>query len=48
MTELDPYLELWRSIPCKEGVLEIVAVEHDATSTKVPRIPKGTAGRALE
>jgi hypothetical protein len=37
-----------RSIPCKEAVLEIVAVEHDATSSKVPRIPKLTAGRALE
>ncbi len=48
MAELDPYLDLWRSIPCKQGVLEIVAIEHDATSKKVPRIPKGTSGRALE
>lgn len=48
MAELDPYLDLWRSIPCKQGVLEIVAIEHDATSTKAPRIPKGTSGRALE
>jgi len=48
MEELEAYLDLWRSIPCKQGVLEIVAVEHDATSTKVPRIPKGTSGRALE
>jgi hypothetical protein len=48
MAELEPYLELWRSIPCKRGVLEIVAIEHDATSTKVPRIPKGTSGRALQ
>ncbi len=47
MAELDPYLDLWRSIPCKQGVLEIVAIEHDATSTKVARIPKGTSGRAL-
>jgi hypothetical protein len=47
MEELAPYLDLWRSIPCKQGVLEIVAIEHDATSTKVPRIPKGTSGRAL-
>jgi hypothetical protein len=45
--ELEPYLDLWKSIPCKEGVLEIVVVEHDAESTKVPRIPKGTDGRAL-
>ncbi|MGA2272765.1 MAG: hypothetical protein ABSH00_04360 [Bryobacteraceae bacterium] len=48
MAELEPYLDLWRSIPCSQGVLEIVAIEHDATSTKVPRIPKGTSGRALE
>jgi hypothetical protein len=48
MSELDPYLDLWRSIPCKQGVLEIVAVEHDATSKKVSRIPKGTSGRALQ
>jgi len=48
MAELGPYLDLWRSIPCKAGVLEIVAIEHDATSTKVPRIPKGTSGRALQ
>jgi hypothetical protein len=48
MAELEPYLDLWRSIPCKQGVLEVVAIEHDATSTKVPRIPKGTSGRALQ
>ena len=48
MAELDPYLELWRRIPCQQGVLEIVAIEHDATSVEVPRIPKGTSGRALE
>jgi hypothetical protein len=48
MSELDPYLDLWRSIPCENGVLEIVAVEHDTTSKKVARIPKGTSGRALQ
>jgi hypothetical protein len=48
MAELDAYLDLWRAIPCSAGVLEIVAIEHDATSTDVPRIPKGTSGRALE
>ena len=45
--ELSPYLELWRATPCEEGVLEIIVVEQDAESTKVPRIPKITAGRAL-
>jgi hypothetical protein len=46
--ELEPYLDLWRSIPVKQGVLEIVVIEHDATSTSVPRILKGTDGRALQ
>jgi hypothetical protein len=47
MQELEPYLELWKAIPCVQGVLEIIAIEHDGTSTKVPRIRKGTSGRAL-
>ena len=47
MAELEPYLDLWRSIPCEQGVLEIVTIEHDATSKDVPKIPKGTSGRAL-
>ncbi|MFI5386259.1 MAG: hypothetical protein ACHQ50_09075 [Fimbriimonadales bacterium] len=45
--ELVPYLDLWRSVPCASGVLELVVIEHDTTSTEVPRIPKGTSGRAL-
>jgi len=46
-SELEPYLDLWRSIPCSNGVLEIVVIEQDAESTSVPRIPKGTDGRSL-
>lgn len=46
-SELEPYVDLWRSIPCTSGVLEIVVIEHDAESTSVPRIPKGTDGRSL-
>ena len=46
ITELDPYLDMWRSIPCSKGILEIVVIEHDATSIDVPRIPKGTDGWA--
>lgn len=46
-SELEPYVDLWRSIPCTNGVLEIVVIEHDAESTSVPRIPKGTDGRSL-
>jgi hypothetical protein len=46
--ELRPYLPLWSSIPIRKGVLRIEVVEHDATSLDVPRIPKGTDGRALQ
>ncbi|MFI5165761.1 MAG: hypothetical protein ACHQQS_04000 [Thermoanaerobaculales bacterium] len=46
--ELVPYLDLWKSVPCQQGILEIVVIEHDATSTDVSRIRKGTDGRALE
>jgi hypothetical protein len=45
--ELEPYFGLWKSVPCRQGVLEIVVIEHDATSENVLRIPKGTDGRAL-
>lgn len=44
--ELEPYLKLWMSVPCKSGVLEIVVIEHDAESKDVVKIPKGTDGRA--
>jgi len=46
-SELEPYLDLWKAIPCENGVLEIVVIEHDAKSFEVPRIPKGTDGRSL-
>jgi hypothetical protein len=46
--ELRPYFPLWSKIPIKNGVLQIVVVEHDATSRRVRRIPKTTAGRALQ
>lgn len=45
--ELEPYFGLWRSVPCESGVLEIIVIEQDAESTSVPRIRKGTDGRAL-
>lgn len=46
IAELAPYFRLWSSIPCRQGILEIIAIEHDAESLSVPRIPKGTDGRA--
>lgn len=44
--EIAPYADLWRAIPCKNGILEVIVIEHDAESTSVPKIPKGTDGRA--
>lgn len=45
--ELEPYFPLWRSIRAEEGLLAVMAIEHDGVSKDVPRIPKGTDGRAL-
>ncbi|MEA5512097.1 restriction endonuclease [Crocosphaera sp. UHCC 0190] len=45
--EIEPYFPLWRSITVKQGVLAVIEVEHDGTSESVPRILKGTDGRAL-
>ena len=46
--ELEPYLKLWKSVPCRLGVLEIVVIEQDAESRDVPKIPKGRDGRAKD
>jgi hypothetical protein len=46
ITELRCYFPLWRCIPFFDAALRIIVVEHDAVSTSVPRIPKGTDGRA--
>lgn len=46
-SELAPYVDLWKCIPCANGVLQIIVVEHDAESMTVQTIPKGTDGRAL-
>lgn len=45
--ELAPYFPLWKHVCPDEGVLTVLAVEHDAESFSVPRITKGTDGRAL-
>jgi len=46
--ELSPYFPLWKSLNIEEGLLLVIAIEHDAVSDKAPRIPKGTDGRALQ
>jgi hypothetical protein len=46
--ELRPYLPLWRRVEgIGKGILAILAVEQDRLSASVPRIGKGTNGRAL-
>ncbi len=42
-----PYFPLWEDTRIRKGALQIIVVEHDATSSEVPRIPKRTDGRAL-
>ena len=44
--ELEPYFPLWKSINCENGYFGVIEIEHDGTSIKVPRIEKGTDGRA--
>lgn len=46
--ELEPYFPLWRALNVEEGLLAVIAIEHDAVSKSVDRIPKGTNGRALQ
>lgn len=46
--ELEPYFPLWNALHVEEGLLIVMAIEHDAVSLDVPRIKKGTDGRALQ
>jgi hypothetical protein len=46
--ELEPYFPLWKSLDVDEGLLAVIAIEQDGVSKSVPRIPKGTEGRALQ
>jgi len=46
--EIEPYFALWRALRVEAGLLMVIAIEHDAVSGSVPRIPKGTDGRALQ
>ncbi len=47
-SEIEPYFPFWRAFPVEQGVLVVIAIEHDAVSLNVPRILKGTDGRALQ
>jgi hypothetical protein len=44
--EIEPYFSFWKKA-ATTGYLAVIAVEHDAESSEVPRIGKGTDGRAL-
>jgi hypothetical protein len=46
--EIEPYFELWKKLPIKKGLLLVIAIEHDSVNGSVPRIPKGTDGRAIQ
>jgi len=45
--EIEPYFPIWKSLNA-EGVLAVIEIEHDSLSTSVPKIKKGTDGRALK
>ena len=45
--ELSPYFDLWSAFPLNNGLLAVISVEQDGESFDVPRILKGTDGRAL-
>lgn len=46
--ELRSYVPLWAAIQTPQpGYLGIISVQHDETSLNVPKITKGTDGRAL-
>lgn len=45
--ELEPYYPLWNHVLTCDGLLLVLVIEHDDESHSVPRIQKGTDGRAL-
>ncbi len=45
-SELEPYFPVWRNLGHQSGQLTVIAVEHDSTDETVPKIQKGTDGRA--
>lgn len=45
--ELMPYLQLWSTLKVNDGYIGLIVIEQDGEREDVPRIPKGTDGRAL-
>jgi hypothetical protein len=48
LQELEPYFAFWKALDIEAGLLEVIAIEHDGLSLDVPKIRKGTEGRALQ
>lgn len=46
--EIEPYFPVWKNLKLTSGVLAVIEVEQDDSSLDVPKIPKGTDGRALK
>jgi hypothetical protein len=45
--ELEPYFDVWRAVRIEAGFLAIFVIEHDNLDNNVPKLSKGTDGRAL-
>ena len=43
--EIEPYLDFWRTIPCQDGVFEIIVIEQAPKSPTTLRISKESDGR---
>ena len=46
-SEIEPYLLIWQKLPVDNGYISIIEIEYDAENDKIPKIEKGTDGRAL-
>jgi hypothetical protein len=42
--EIAPYFDVWRSWPHLQGLLAVIAIQHDDESAHAPPIPKGNDG----
>ncbi|RYY48707.1 MAG: restriction endonuclease [Chitinophagaceae bacterium] len=45
--ELRPYFVVYKTLNIREGVIGVIAIEHDGTDKNAPLIPKGNDGNAL-
>jgi hypothetical protein len=45
--EIEPYFSVWKNLKCPaDCIIRVYEIEHDATDTTVPLIPKGKDGMA--